>query len=75
MTSYRGRVHKGRLLVDEPTDLPEGSIVDLVVPDSWDDLDDADRARLHASLDRSEKDEKEGRVAPAAQVFRRLRRR
>jgi hypothetical protein len=73
MNVYRGCVRNGRLLVDEPTDLPEGSIVDLVLPDPGDDLDDEERARLHAALERSEDDLKHGRVVPAADVLRRLR--
>ena len=33
MTSYRARVHKGRLLLDVPTELPEGTEVDLFASD------------------------------------------
>jgi len=41
------------LILDDPVDLPEGSEVDLVPADEGDDLDDEDRARLHAALERS----------------------
>jgi hypothetical protein len=75
MHTYRGRVRRGRLLVNEPTDLPEGSVVDLVLPDAWDDLDDASRRRLHAALERSLQEERDGRLLPAARVLRRVRRR
>ncbi|MBK8691185.1 MAG: hypothetical protein IPN17_02465 [Deltaproteobacteria bacterium] len=34
-----GRVRGGRLLIDEPTDLPEGAEVQLAVVDLGDDLD------------------------------------
>jgi hypothetical protein len=30
MATLRARVHNGRLVLDEPTDLPEGEIVELV---------------------------------------------
>jgi hypothetical protein len=39
----KAHVRNGRLVLDEPTDLPEGTEVELVVADSWDDLDDDDR--------------------------------
>lgn len=65
----------GRLVVDEPTDLPEGAEVELIAADSWDDLDDAERERLHAALAASEEDVRAGRVRPAAEVTADLRRR
>lgn len=47
--TVRARVKNGRLVVDEPTDLPEGTEVELASVD--DELDDEERARLHAALD------------------------
>jgi hypothetical protein len=38
MNELRARVHNGRLVLDVPTDLPEGTILDLVVDDEGDDL-------------------------------------
>jgi hypothetical protein len=52
--TLRARVRGGRLVLDEPVDLPEGSEVELMPVDQADDLDDADRARLHAALQRAE---------------------
>jgi hypothetical protein len=49
MQSLKARVHNGRLLLDEPTELPEGQIVELIPVDA--DFDDAERAKLHAALD------------------------
>jgi hypothetical protein len=46
----RAHVTNGRLILDEPTELPEGSVVELVPLDAVDDLDDEDRARLHAAI-------------------------
>jgi len=41
--------------------------------DQGDDLDDDDRARLHAALDRSQRDFLAGRGIPAEQVLAELR--
>lgn len=74
MIRMKGRVRSGRLLVDEPTDLPEGAEVDLIAVDSWDDLDDAERNRLHEAIARSEDDLHARRVRPAAEIVAALRR-
>ena len=61
MTAIRARVHNGRLQLDAPTALPEGTVLDLVADDEGDDLDEAERAALnqvitegHASVERGE---------------------
>ena len=74
MTSFKARVRNGRLILDEPTELPEGAEVELVPTYSWDDLDEDDRRRLHESLARSDEDVAVGRVRPAADVLADLRR-
>ncbi len=51
--TLRARVRSGRLVLDEPVDLPEGSEVELVMADEQDGLDDEERARLHAALAKS----------------------
>jgi len=63
----------GRLVLDEATDLPEGTEVDLVPADWWDDLADDDRRKLDDALARSEVDVVAGRVMPAGDVLRSLR--
>lgn len=75
MIRLKGHVRGGRLVVDEPTDLPEGAEVELIAADSWDDLDDDERERLHAALASSEEDVRAGRVRSAADVTADLRRR
>lgn len=65
MSSKRAQVRNGRLVLDEPTDLPEGTKVDLVPADDWDALDAEDRRRLHEALLRSEDDVRAGRVMSA----------
>jgi hypothetical protein len=75
MIRLKGHVRGGRLVVDEPTDLPEDAEVELIAADSWDDLDDDERERLHAVLASSEEDVRAGRVRSAADVTADLRRR
>ena len=58
MQPLKAHVKNGRLLLDEPTELPEGEVVylqlaDGIVPDGHDDLEAADRAALHRELDAS----------------------
>lgn len=43
--AVKARVVNGRLVVDEPTDLPEGTELELVSVDDA-DLDDEDRAEV-----------------------------
>jgi hypothetical protein len=70
MKPLRARVRDGRLKLDEPTDLPEGTELELVpLGDDWDDLDDEDRRRLDEALAASEEDVKAGRVVPWEEVL------
>jgi hypothetical protein len=64
MRAHKIHVEKGRIKLDEPTNLPDGAEVELVIL-SGDELDDEERARLHASLDRALDDEDAGRVVDA----------
>jgi hypothetical protein len=63
--TFKARVKGGRLVMDEPIDLPENTEVALVLADQGDDLDDEDRARLHAALERSAEQFRQGRTIPA----------
>ena len=49
MQALKAHVRGGRLVVDEPTDLPDGTEVELVAVDE--ELDPEERARLDAALD------------------------
>ena len=73
--TLRAVVRHGRLIVDEPTTLPEGTVIDLVVDDEGDDLDEDERAMLHAHLDASWKESKRGETVSASEVLAELRRR
>ena len=70
--ALRATVKDGHLVLHEPVDLPEGTVVDLMPVDEGDDLDDEDRARLHAALDRSQKDFLAGNGIPADEVLAEL---
>jgi hypothetical protein len=66
MQPLKAHVHNGRLVLDEPTDLPEGEVV-YSQPVDADDMSDSERA-LHDSLRRRSRtldDERaiEGRAA------------
>jgi len=67
--TLRAHVHAGRLLLDEPIDLPEGTELELVPSDDGDTLDDADRARLLAALDRSAQQSRAGETVSADEVL------
>ena len=71
--TLKARVKAGRLVVDEPTDLPEGTEIELLPLDPGDWLDEGDRAALHKALRDSEEDVKAGRLVDAETVLRELR--
>ena len=66
-------VRDGRIVVNAPTDLPEGTTVTLLPLDPGHWLDEAERAALHEALGRSESDVAAGRVVDAAEVLRELK--
>ena len=49
MRALKAHVKGGRLVLDEPTELPEGTEVELTILD--DDLEPEERERLHRALD------------------------
>jgi hypothetical protein len=78
MQPLKAHVKAGRLVLDEPTDLPEGEVVELVPLDDvldngGDYLDDEERARLHESIERGLEDVKAGRTVDARVVIDELR--
>lgn len=76
MHAFKAQVRNGRLIVDEPTDLPEGTLLNLVVggvADQGDELDDEERAELHAALDEGLAEMKAGGGVDADEVLAALR--
>lgn len=65
------RVQNGRRVLDEPTTLPEGQVVQLVIVDST--MDATERAELAAAIEEAEKDIAADRVVDEAEVLARLK--
>jgi hypothetical protein len=59
MSTLRARVEGGHIVVDEKTDLPDGTQLTLVMVDADDEMTPEERADLEAELER-------GRAAIAA---------
>ena len=71
--TIKARVRAGRLVVDEPTDLPEGTELQLLPLDPGDWLDEGDRAALHEALRESDADVPAGRLVDAEDILKELR--
>jgi hypothetical protein len=67
------RVHAGRLVVDEPSGLPEGTELELLPLDPGDWLDDPGRAALHEALRESDADVASARFIDAEEVLKDLK--
>jgi hypothetical protein len=75
MQPLKARVHNGRLLLDEPTELPEGGIVELVLRDAAldDEFDDEERAQLRQALDEGMEQMKAGQTIDVVEAMAELR--
>lgn len=78
MHALKARVENGRIKLDEPTDLPEGKLVELVPLDEvflggGDDLDDVERASLDESIREGIHDAEAGRTRDAKIAIAELR--
>ncbi len=71
MHALKTRVKNGRILVDEPTDLPEGTELDLV-PSDDDAMTDEQRVELDALLLRAFESARTGKTVDAATVLAEL---
>lgn len=71
--ALRARVKGGRIVLDEPTSLPEGTEIELIPVDDIDDLDPSERARLHGFLAESIRKHVPGTGVPADEVLARIR--
>jgi hypothetical protein len=65
-------VKQGRIVVDEPTDLPEGTAVELAILEE-DELSPEETADALSSIDRGLSQAEKGEGRAAADVLRRLR--
>ena len=78
MHPLKARVKNGRLVLDEPTDLPEGaevtlSIVEDELSDDGGDYDDEERERINESIAVSFEQAKNGQLIDADVVLARMR--
>jgi hypothetical protein len=78
MQELKAQVKNGRLVLDEPTDLPEGKVIELVPLDEvlargGDYLDDEERAALHRSIEEGFEDFEKGDVEDAFEFLARLK--
>jgi hypothetical protein len=71
MRVLKAHVRGGRLELDEPLDLPEGSEIRVALVE--DDLDEDERAALEASLEESEADIAAGRLISEEEFWARFR--
>ena len=72
MQPLKARVFNGRLVLDEPTDLPEGEVVYLQPVDA-DDMSDEEREALHDSIRESLEQMNNGQLIDADEALARLR--
>jgi hypothetical protein len=56
-------------VVDEPTALPDGTVIDLVAEDEGDDLTDSDRAALEQAISKAWQSIQAGRGRAVAEVL------
>ncbi len=78
MDTMEAHVRAGRLVLDEPTERPEGEVVELasldeVLAGGGDDLDGAERERLHASLREGIRQMKSGQTVDVVAALAELR--
>jgi hypothetical protein len=72
VSAINARVKNDRLVLDEPTSLPEGAEVRLWVVEG-DDLDDDERTALHEALREGFEDAKAGRTIDVDEWLTELR--
>ena len=70
--NLEAHVHNGRLVLDAPTDLPEGKVVHLMAMED-DGLTDEEREKVLQAVDEGLADVEAGRTKPLTAVLARLR--
>jgi hypothetical protein len=71
MQPLKAHVKNGRLVLDEPTDLPDGTEVELVLVDA--EFDPGERARLIQAIEDGESDIERGDHVDGLELIARLR--
>ena len=73
MKALKARVEQGRLVLDEPTNLPDGTVLELVIADPGHDLASAEIEALNAALVEGWDSARRGELRPAAELIEELR--
>jgi hypothetical protein len=74
MQPLKAQVRNGRLVLDEPTDLPEGEVIELWPAEYIeDDFDDEERAAVRESLKESIEQMKSGQTIDMKEALAELR--
>jgi hypothetical protein len=73
MQALKAHVHNGRLVLDEPTDLPEGREVELVPVDALGEMSPEQRSELQAELEASITEMESGQGRDAFEFLAELR--
>jgi hypothetical protein len=73
MKTLKARVRNGHLVLDEPSELPEGTEIDLAMVDADDELDADEAAALQEALRESWASAMRGETGPAEELLKRLR--
>jgi hypothetical protein len=73
MNALKAHVVNGRIVVDEPTDLPDGTELYLVPAASGDDMNDEERAELEGAIQEGLDDFAAGRVVDEETIRAKLR--
>jgi hypothetical protein len=74
MHAVKAQVRNGHLVIDEPTDLPEGTEWKLVLVDTFaDEMDAEERAEFLRELEISAAEADAGQLVDAADVLAKLR--
>jgi hypothetical protein len=71
--AFRAIVRGGRIVLDEATLLPNGTVLNLVADDEGDDLDARERAGLEAMISTAVDEALAGRGRSAPEVMAELR--
>lgn len=66
----KAHVREGHVVLDEPTELPEGAEIRVALID---ELDDDEREKLDAALDEAEREFAAGAVVSTDELWARLR--
>ena len=73
MAVLRARVKGGHIVVDEPTDLPDGTELTLLLLEAEDELTAEERADLDAMIDRGRADIAAGKGVSPEDLLARVR--